>query len=76
MLFVICFHPENGNVLFLLRGYFDIYQYEIGSRKCEKVFEFSIPGNKSPDIRYMKKSLISWLNILSLNKTLCFSNFW
>ncbi|EXC13605.1 hypothetical protein L484_019562 [Morus notabilis] len=44
MLFVICFHPENGNVLFLLRGYFDIYQYEIGSRKCEKVFEFSIPG--------------------------------
>lgn len=61
-LFVIAFHRENGDVIFLLNG-FDIYQYEIGSNKCEKVWQFPFPNDKSPQIMLMKRMFPELLGV-------------
>ncbi|PON32266.1 F-box domain containing protein, partial [Parasponia andersonii] len=41
--FVIAFHPENGNVLYLLFNRLHIYQYDIGEEIMEKVGQ--LPDN-------------------------------
>lgn len=55
-LHVIAFHPENGDVIFLLRGA-DVYKYEIGSNKCEKVWEVPISDDRSGDTEFLKTTL-------------------
>ncbi|PON65812.1 hypothetical protein TorRG33x02_269880 [Trema orientale] len=41
---VIAFHPENGNVIFLLFNRRDIYQYDIGEEIMEKVGQLPDDG--------------------------------
>ncbi|EXB94760.1 hypothetical protein L484_003325 [Morus notabilis] len=60
---IIAFHPENGDVIFLLND-FDIYQYEIGSNKFEKVFNFSFAD--SPYTKWVKRSLHERLHVFPL----------
>ncbi|PON51572.1 hypothetical protein PanWU01x14_215090 [Parasponia andersonii] len=43
---VIAFHPENGNVIFLLFNCRHIYQYDIGEEMMEKVGQFSGDGDE------------------------------
>lgn len=46
-LFVVAFHPENANVVFLSRAYSRrIYRYDIEQEKVELVGKFPIDGNK------------------------------
>ncbi|PON95614.1 F-box domain containing protein, partial [Trema orientale] len=46
-LFVIAFHPNNGNVIFLLRGYRHIYQYDIVEGKMKQVGKLPDEAKKS-----------------------------
>ncbi|EXB62855.1 hypothetical protein L484_008705 [Morus notabilis] len=66
-LIAIAFHPENGDVIFLLYS-FGTYRYEIVSNKFEKVREYPFPDNESPNTKSTKKTLAEFLRPRSFHR--------